>query len=151
MLDVEFLLGPPTRLERTLVYRYRSGVLRRPMKRALAAIAENEGNEVFGCLPGELCLRSGGVGLFSGINICDWSEKNDLSDKETTDALRWLAAVLSGDVDLPDIDTQRSEIADHQKRQRETYLDSDRYALEVDFRIYSRQLKADMHGAKASV
>ncbi len=64
---------------------------------------------------------------------------------------RWLAAVLSGDVDLSDIDTQRSEIADHQKRQRETYLDSDRYALEVDFRIYSRQLKADMHGGKASV
>jgi hypothetical protein len=68
MLDVEFLLGPPTRLERTLVYRYRSGVLRRPMKRALTAIAENDGNEVFGCLPGELCLRSGGVGLFSGIS-----------------------------------------------------------------------------------
>jgi dimethylaniline monooxygenase (N-oxide forming) len=64
---------------------------------------------------------------------------------------RWLAAVLSGDVDLPDIDTQRSEIPVHQKRQRETYLDSDRYALEVDFRIYSRQLTADMHGGKASV
>jgi dimethylaniline monooxygenase (N-oxide forming) len=63
---------------------------------------------------------------------------------------RWLAAVLSGDVDLPDIDTQRSEIADHQKRQRETYLDSDRYALEVDFRIYSRQLKADVHVGKAA-
>jgi hypothetical protein len=57
---------------------------------------------------------------------------------------RWLAAVLSGDIDLPDIDTQRIEIAGHRKRQRETYLDSDRYALEVDSRIYSRQLKADM-------
>lgn len=57
---------------------------------------------------------------------------------------RWLAAVLSGDIDLPDIDTQRIEIAAHRKRQRETYLDSDRYALEVDARIYSRQLKADM-------
>jgi dimethylaniline monooxygenase (N-oxide forming) len=63
---------------------------------------------------------------------------------------RWLAAVLSGDVDLPDIDTQRIEIADHRKRQRETYLDSERYALEVDFRIYSRQLKADMRGSTAS-
>jgi dimethylaniline monooxygenase (N-oxide forming) len=39
---------------------------------------------------------------------------------------RWLAAVLTGDVDLPDIDTQRREIADHQKRQQETYLDSER-------------------------
>ena len=57
---------------------------------------------------------------------------------------RWLAAVLSGEVDLPDIDTQRIEIAGHRKRQQETYLNSDRYALEVDFRIYSRQLKADM-------
>jgi len=64
---------------------------------------------------------------------------------------RWLAAVLSGDVDLPDIDARRGEIADHRKRQRETYLDSDRYMLEVDFRIYSRQLKADMHSAKARV
>jgi dimethylaniline monooxygenase (N-oxide forming) len=57
---------------------------------------------------------------------------------------RWLAAVLSGDVDLPDIETQRIEIADHRKRQQETYLNSERYALEVDFRIYSRQLRADM-------
>jgi hypothetical protein len=31
----------------------------------------------------------------------------------------------------------------HRRRQRDTYLDSDRYQLEVDFRIYSRQLKAD--------
>jgi dimethylaniline monooxygenase (N-oxide forming) len=62
---------------------------------------------------------------------------------------RWLAAVLAGDVDLPDIDTQRGEIADHRKRQRETYLDSERYALEVDAKIYSRQLKADMQGAKS--
>ena len=57
---------------------------------------------------------------------------------------RWLAAVLSGHIDLPDIDTQRIEIAAHRKRQQETYLDSERYALEVDSRIYSRQLKADM-------
>jgi dimethylaniline monooxygenase (N-oxide forming) len=63
---------------------------------------------------------------------------------------RWLAAVLSGDVDLPDIDTQRIEIADHRKRQRETYLDSERYAIEVDFRIYSRQLKADMRSSTAN-
>jgi hypothetical protein len=62
---------------------------------------------------------------------------------------RWLAAVLSGDTALPDIATQRHEIALHRKRQLDTYLDSERYRLEVDFKIYSRQLRADMQSGKA--
>jgi dimethylaniline monooxygenase (N-oxide forming) len=64
---------------------------------------------------------------------------------------RWLAAVLSGDVAVPSAREQLQEISLHRQRQRETYLDSDRYRLEVDFRIYSRQLKADMRKAKAGV
>jgi dimethylaniline monooxygenase (N-oxide forming) len=64
---------------------------------------------------------------------------------------RWLAAVLSGDVAVPSAREQLQEISLHRRRQRETYLDSDRYRLEVDFRIYSRQLKADMRKAKAGV
>jgi dimethylaniline monooxygenase (N-oxide forming) len=64
---------------------------------------------------------------------------------------RWLAAVLSGNVALPDLAAQQREIALHQKRQRETYLDSDRYALEVDARVYSRQLNADMKSGEAGI
>jgi dimethylaniline monooxygenase (N-oxide forming) len=64
---------------------------------------------------------------------------------------RWLAAVLSGHISLPDKATQQREIVLHRKRQRETYLDSERYTLEVDFRLYSRQLKTDMKSGKAGV
>jgi hypothetical protein len=64
---------------------------------------------------------------------------------------RWLAAVLSGNVALPDTAAQQREIALHRKRQRQTYLDADRYALEVDFRIYSRQLNTDMQRGKAGI
>jgi dimethylaniline monooxygenase (N-oxide forming) len=62
---------------------------------------------------------------------------------------RWLAKVLSGDTALPEASVQRSEIARHRKRQRDTYLDSERYRLEVDSKIYSRQLRADMQLGKA--
>jgi hypothetical protein len=64
---------------------------------------------------------------------------------------RWLAAVLSGNIALPDTAAQQREIVLHRKRQRETYLDSERYTLEVDFRIYSRHLNADMQSGKAGV
>jgi dimethylaniline monooxygenase (N-oxide forming) len=64
---------------------------------------------------------------------------------------RWLAAVLSGDVAMPSVQDQLREISLHRQRQHETYLDSDRYRLEVDFRIYARQLNADMQRATAGV
>jgi dimethylaniline monooxygenase (N-oxide forming) len=64
---------------------------------------------------------------------------------------RWLAALLSGNIALPDAATRQREIELHRKRQRETYLDSERYTLEVDFKIYSRQLRADMQSGKAGV
>jgi dimethylaniline monooxygenase (N-oxide forming) len=64
---------------------------------------------------------------------------------------RWLAAVLSGKVALPDIAAQQREIRLHKKRQRETYLDSDRYMLEVDFKTYARRMNADMQSGAAGV
>ena len=74
MLDVEYLLNPPAGLERTIVYQYRSGMLRGALRRALNVIAERDGNLVFHSSPSELPLVCGGGGLFSGIAICDWSE-----------------------------------------------------------------------------
>ncbi|BBK31934.1 cation diffusion facilitator CzcD-associated flavoprotein CzcO [Stella humosa] len=57
---------------------------------------------------------------------------------------RWLAAVLAGEVRLPAPDTMRQEIAAHRARIARRYVGSARYTLEVDFREYARQLRADM-------
>jgi dimethylaniline monooxygenase (N-oxide forming) len=62
---------------------------------------------------------------------------------------RWLAAVLSGEVSLPDAETQRREVEAHQKYQRETYLGAARYVLEVDSRTYTAQMRADMQSGSA--
>jgi dimethylaniline monooxygenase (N-oxide forming) len=64
---------------------------------------------------------------------------------------RWLAAVLAGDVALPPPAEMQREIAAHQIRQRKTYLDSARYALEVDFKSYVRSLAKDFQKGLAGV
>lgn len=64
---------------------------------------------------------------------------------------RWLAAVLAGAVRLPDAPTMQTEIAQHHERQRRTYLDSDRYALEVDFKTYAGQMRGDIAGGQAGL
>jgi len=63
---------------------------------------------------------------------------------------RWIAAVLAGDVGLPDTAAMRAEVEAHHRHQRATYLDSDRYALEVDYRGYARQLTEDMGQRRAA-
>lgn len=61
---------------------------------------------------------------------------------------RWLAALLGGAMRLPAADAMAREIGDHAAAVRRRYLDSPRYALEVDARAYARQLVRDMrHGA----
>ncbi|MEN2980005.1 NAD(P)-binding domain-containing protein [Tistrella bauzanensis] len=62
---------------------------------------------------------------------------------------RWLAAMLAGDIRLPDRATQLREIARHHNRQRRSYLDTARYALEVDFKTYIRQMAADRRRGRA--
>ena len=52
--------------------------------------------------------------------------------------------MLSGKMALPDRDTRQQEIAAHRERQRKTYLDSPRYTLEVDYALYSKQMKNDI-------
>lgn len=60
---------------------------------------------------------------------------------------RWIAAVLAGDVVLPAPAEMQKEIAAHQIRKRKTFLDSARYALEVDYKSYARSLADDIqHG-----
>jgi DNA polymerase III, delta subunit len=89
MLDVEYFLNPPAAIERSLVYRYRSGILRAPMKKALRVIAERDGGMVFDCAPFELPSFCLGGGLFSGLPICDWPVGQGLvSGAETVAALQ---------------------------------------------------------------
>jgi len=57
---------------------------------------------------------------------------------------RWLAAVLAGELRLPDRATMEAEIAAHQRKVAGRYVNSPRYTLEVDFREYAKQLRADM-------
>lgn len=57
---------------------------------------------------------------------------------------RWLAALLSGAMRLPDAAAMDREIARHSAARQRRYLGSARYALEVDFREHARQLRADI-------
>ena len=60
---------------------------------------------------------------------------------------RWIASVLAGDISLPGADIMLAEIDAHHARQRRTYVGSERYALEVDARSYTRELSRDMRAA----
>lgn len=62
---------------------------------------------------------------------------------------QWIAAVLAGAVRLPDAAVMRTEVDRHLERQRTTYLASDRYVLEVDFKTYAAQMRADMRSGMA--
>jgi hypothetical protein len=56
---------------------------------------------------------------------------------------RWLAAVLAGELRLPDRATMEREIDRNRARIRRRYVDSVRYTLEVDFREHAGQLARD--------
>ncbi|MBR1218042.1 NAD(P)-binding domain-containing protein [Bradyrhizobium sp. U87765 SZCCT0131] len=57
---------------------------------------------------------------------------------------RWLAALLSGEIGLPERAEQVREIHAHRDYQRRTYLEAERYTLEVDYRTYVGQLTRDL-------
>ena len=61
---------------------------------------------------------------------------------------RWLAAVLSGAITLPERAAMQAEIDAHQRALREQYVNSARYTLEVDYREHAGQLKRDMAAAR---
>ncbi len=64
---------------------------------------------------------------------------------------KWIAALLAGDMALPEVEERRREVAAHRERQRRTYLDSARYILEVDYRDYSRDMAADIRRGRAGI
>ena len=57
---------------------------------------------------------------------------------------KWIAALASGKVSLPDAEGMQAEITAHKAYQRKTYLDAPRYVLEVDYKTYTAQMTADM-------
>jgi len=56
---------------------------------------------------------------------------------------KWIAALLSGAFSLPSVDEMETEVSDHLARQKRTFLDSERYVLEVDSRHYAGQMNSD--------
>ncbi|MCW5701781.1 MAG: hypothetical protein KIT82_04285 [Bradyrhizobium sp.] len=71
MLDVEFLINPPSILDRPLIYRYRSGILRARVKKIVRVIAEQQGKELVQCSTAELPSYCVGGGLFPSMALCD--------------------------------------------------------------------------------
>ncbi|WP_439574103.1 flavin-containing monooxygenase [Phreatobacter sp.] len=57
---------------------------------------------------------------------------------------KWIAGVISGHVQPADAATMEREIDAHLAYVRDTFLDSDRYVLEVDFKAYAGQIRADL-------
>ena len=60
---------------------------------------------------------------------------------------RWLAALLAGEIALPSQAGMEREIAEHWRHVQSRYVDSARYTLEVDYRDYAKQMRADMAAA----
>lgn len=57
---------------------------------------------------------------------------------------KWIAALASGRMRLPERAVMEQEIRNHRDYQRRTYLDAPRYVLEVDYKTYTAQMTADM-------
>ena len=62
---------------------------------------------------------------------------------------KWIAAALSGRMQLPDTQGMQAEIDRHIAYQRKTYLDAPRYLLEVDYKLYTKQMRGDIKRGRA--
>ncbi|WP_341909761.1 NAD(P)-binding domain-containing protein [Ferrovibrio terrae] len=62
---------------------------------------------------------------------------------------RWLARVLAGEIALPSQEAMQSEVREHWRGVKRRYVDSARYTLEVDYRDYATDLRADMASGRA--
>ena len=60
---------------------------------------------------------------------------------------RWIAAVLSGKVALPEANDMALEVRGFYQDQLRTWLNSPRYTLEVDFKDYAAELNGDIANA----
>jgi cation diffusion facilitator CzcD-associated flavoprotein CzcO len=61
--------------------------------------------------------------------------------------VRWLAAVVNGEVPLPDAEEMRASFRAEQEHMHHQFPDRPRYGLELDPREYGLALRADMHDA----
>ena len=104
MRDVDFLFAlltdGPLPLERALIYRYRSGVLRPRVLAALRAVAERQGDRLG---TGKLPLRPGFAenSLYGGLMCHDWPARTSIDLSE--DALRLSLARLAESVHRPSV------------------------------------------------
>ncbi len=64
---------------------------------------------------------------------------------------RWIAKAISGGMSLPGQTDMAREIEAHRARNAKRYLDSGRYALEVDFKDYAARMKSDMERSRAGL
>ncbi|NYT63336.1 NAD(P)/FAD-dependent oxidoreductase [Alcaligenaceae bacterium] len=64
---------------------------------------------------------------------------------------QWLGEVLAGKMSLPARDRMEEEVDRHYRQLQKRYVGSARYTLEVDFREYAGQLRADMRAGQAGV
>ena len=62
---------------------------------------------------------------------------------------RWLAGLLAGDFALPDRATMHAEIEANRRSLRARYVNSPRYALEVDYREHAGALRSDFKPSRA--
>jgi cation diffusion facilitator CzcD-associated flavoprotein CzcO len=62
---------------------------------------------------------------------------------------RWIARVLAGEVRLPGKEAMAEEIATHRRWVEKSFVGSQRYRLEVDFRDYVSQLHRDMAAGRS--
>ncbi|MGI3170713.1 flavin-containing monooxygenase [Pseudooceanicola sp. C21-150M6] len=62
---------------------------------------------------------------------------------------KWIAALSSGRMEMPDHAGMVAEIAAHRDYQRRVYLDAPRYMLEVDYKTYVGQMQSDMTAGRA--
>jgi hypothetical protein len=62
---------------------------------------------------------------------------------------RWIAALLSGQMALADAHTRAREIDAHVETQRRTWLDTPRYALEVDYATVVQQMRRDIGAGRS--
>jgi len=94
MLDVEYLLNFSGDLSRSIIYRYKSGVLLSAFNRLLKEVAERENNLLLGLGPYELNARAASGGLFASMAFCDISNSSEWTGYSPEDAIRYLTSCI---------------------------------------------------------
>lgn len=85
MLDIEFLAAPVS-FTGVLLYRYRTGILRRELRERVASTFQSSGRMLASCKPDELVVSWVTTDLFDSIRFCDLSETSR-SPKAARDVL----------------------------------------------------------------